>query len=166
MWSLTPRGDSSYEKRQDFSSASNIAAFTSYMARQPDAANQAYNIVDNDPAAVTFRDLWEFMGQYFGVPVVTKVGFDIEKDIHNKLGRGVWHELVGKHGGDRDACEKFATWPFFGWIMRYSTWAAHVSMKKAAKEIGWTTQCDTRGESKKIFDTMRSVGVIPDLPTP
>ena len=163
VWSLTPGGDSCYEKRQDFSSASNIAAFTSYVARQPNAANQAYNIVDNDPAAVSFRDLWESMGQYFDVPVITKVGFDIKRDIKEKLDRGVWHELVAKCGGNKDACEKFATWPFFGWIMRYSTWPAHVSMVKAAKKIGWTTQFDTRPELRKIFDTMKKEGVIPDL---
>ena len=46
VFSIPEGGDSCYEKRQDFSSAANIAAFTSYPARRPDASNQAYNIVD------------------------------------------------------------------------------------------------------------------------
>ena len=133
IFSIPLGGDSCYQKQQDFSSASNIAAFTTYLAPHPDAGKQAYNIVDNDSAGVTFQDLWESMGENFGVPVTTKVGFDIEKDIDGKLKRGVWQELVDKRGGD--ACDKFATWPFFGWIMRYATWPAHVSMEKAAKEV-------------------------------
>ncbi|KAH0837221.1 hypothetical protein FOPE_04546 [Fonsecaea pedrosoi] len=163
VFSVPSEGEGCYEKRQDFSSAANIAAFTTRLALHPNAQNQSYNIVDADPKGLTFREIWESMGQYFGVPVTTRAGFDIEADIESKLKRGVWEELVAKHGGDKDACDKFATWSFFGWIMRYATWGASVSMDKAARELGWTTRFDTRKDLCKIFDTMKLEGVIPQL---
>ena len=157
-----PAGDDNcYNKRQDVSSATNIAAFTTYMACHPKAANQDYNIVDNDANAVTWRDLWEYMGEYFGVPVTAEKGFDLNADLEAKFKRGVWSEIAARHGGDKDACEKFGTWYFFHFAMLYATWGAHVSMEKAKREIGWTTQCDSREELKKIFDLMKREGVIP-----
>ena len=163
VFSVPGKGESCYEKRQDFSSAANIAAFTSYAALEQGAENQAFNIVDNDKSAPTFKDIWEFMGSYFGVPVTTNYDFDVEADIKEKLQRGVWKEMVETHGGDRDAFEKFATLSFFGWIMKYSTWPAHVSVAKAAKEIGWTRQHDTRQDLRQTFDSMKKEGVIPDI---
>ncbi|OAL38297.1 hypothetical protein AYO20_02356 [Fonsecaea nubica] len=163
VFSVPTEGEGCYEKRQDFSSAANIAAFTTHLALHPNAQNQSYNIVDADPKGLTFREIWESMGQYFGVPVTTRAGFDIEADIESKLKRGVWEDLVAKHGGDKDACEKFATWSFFGWIMRYATWGSSVSMDKATRELGWTTRFDTRKDLCKIFDTMKLEGVVPQL---
>jgi nucleoside-diphosphate-sugar epimerase len=156
-------GDSCYERRQDFSSASNIAAFTTYLATRAGAANQAYNIVDNDASETTFADLWEYMGSYFGVPVTAKSGFGLRKDIEDKLKAGIWQKIVNGHGGDKDACERYATWNFFVWAMGNAPWGSHVSMEKAAREIGWTVQCDTRQDMKRIFDTMREQGIIPKV---
>ncbi|OQU95197.1 hypothetical protein CLAIMM_01440 [Cladophialophora immunda] len=156
-------GDSCYEKRQDFSSATNIAAFTSHLATHEGGANQAYNIVDKDASETTFADLWEYMGGYFGVPVTTRAGFDLAQDIENKLQAGVWEQIVDRHGGSRDACERFATWRFFAWAMGNAPWGSHVSMDKAAQELGWTVQCDTRQDIKCIFDTMREERIIPQI---
>lgn len=156
-------GESCYEKRQDFSSASNIAAFTSYLATHAGGANQAYNIVDSDASETTFADLWEYMGSYFGVPVTTRAGFNLGKDIEDKLKAGLWGQIVDKHGGDRDACERFATWKFFAWAMGNAPWGSHVSMDKAFREIGWTVQFDTRQDIKRIFDTMRETSIIPTI---
>lgn len=163
VFSVPGQGESCYEKRQDFSSAANIAMFTSYAALEQGAENQAFNIVDNDKGAPTFKDIWESMGSYFGVPVTTKYDFDVEADIKEKLQRGVWTDLVRQHGGNRDAFDKFATLSFFGWIMKYSTWPAHVSMAKAAEKIGWTRQYDTLEELRRTFDAMKKEGVIPHL---
>ncbi|EXJ56260.1 uncharacterized protein A1O5_12716 [Cladophialophora psammophila CBS 110553] len=156
-------GDNCYAKRQDFSSASNIAAFTSYLATHAGGANQAYNIVDNDASETTFADLWEYMGSYFGVSVTTRPGFDLARDIEDKLKAGVWGQIVDRYGGDKDACERFATWRFFAWAMGNAPWGSHVSMDKAGREIGWTVQWDTRQDIKRVFDTMRKEGIIPTI---
>jgi len=152
--------ETSYTKRWDTSSASNLAAFTTFAACKPEAANQAYNVVDHDPNGVTFADIWEYIGKYFGVPVTAKKGFDVQKDVEEKLKRGVWEEIVAKHGGDQNACRDYGTWDFFQFQLAI-TFETHVSMEKARRELGWTTQCDTRHEMGKIFDNMRAAGVIP-----
>ena len=163
MFPIRPEhGDNScYWKRQDVSSASNIAQFTTYMSLHSEAGNEDYNVVDNDPSAPTFKDLWEFFGEYFGVRVTTKVGYDVGEDIDGKLRRGVWGEIVEKYGGDKDACETYMTSYFFHWCMCLGDWGCWASMEKAKREIGWDVRADSREEFRKIFDGMRDKGVIP-----
>ncbi|RSL96399.1 hypothetical protein CEP52_011491 [Fusarium oligoseptatum] len=164
VFSLLEEGDeTSYTKRWDASSASNIAAFTTFAACHPGAADQAYNVVDNDPNEITFGDIWRYIGEYFGVPVTTKKGYNAEHDIQAKLDRGVWKDIVKKYGGDPDACVNYGTWWFFQFQMAI-TFKTHVSMDKARRELGWTTRCDTREELGKIFKSMEEAGIIPNIP--
>jgi nucleoside-diphosphate-sugar epimerase len=154
--------ETSYTKRWDASSASNIAKFTTFVACNPAGGNQDYNVVDNDPNGVTFGDLWEYIGEYFGVPVTTQKGYDANEDVECKLQKGVWRDIVAKHGGDVNACESYGTWWFFQFQMAI-TFQTHVSMEKAERELGWTTKCDTRKELGRIFDSMKAAGVLPSF---
>jgi hypothetical protein len=96
-----------YNKRQDVSSAAHIARFTTYMALNDDAGNQDYNVIDNDPKGPTFKDYWEFFGEYFGVPVSTKVGYHAGEDAEEKIKNGVWNEISKKYGVDPKAAETY-----------------------------------------------------------
>lgn len=156
-------GDHCYTQRQDISSAKHTAAFTSHIATHPNAADQHYNIVDNTDPPITFQDLWEFIGDYFGVAVQVRPGFDIEADIAEKLKRGVWKDLATKYGGDLDAPDKYAAWYFFSWKMQYAYWSAMVSVDKAARETEWNEKCDTLGEVREIFDSMKRMKVVPSI---
>ena len=150
-----------YTKRYDVSAANNIADFTTYVALHPSAGNRDYNIVDNDPTAPTFQDFWEYMGKYFGVPVETKVGYSAVDDMAEKVKRGVWEEVVRKHGGDPDAVKTFGTFFMFHWVMCLGDWGCWASMEKAKKEIGWVKRVDSRKETGRVFDEMRANGTIP-----
>lgn len=164
VFSLPEEGDeTSFTKRWDASSASNIAAFTTFAACHPGAADQAYNVVDNDPNEISFGDIWLYIGDYFGVPVTTKKGHNAEHDVQAKLDRGVWKDIVNKYGGDPNACINYGTWWFFQFQMAI-TFKTHVSMEKARRELGWTTRCETRQELGNIFDAMKEAGVIPNIP--
>ena len=168
-----------YEKQYDVSSGAHIAKFSTYMALHPDGGNKDYNIVDNDPKAPTFRDFWESFGEYFGVPVATKVGYHAGDDAEAKIKRGVWKEIAEKYGVDPKAPETYGitlaidhlpcrradcrtgTFYMFHWIMALGDWGCWASMEKARKEIGWTEHTDSREECRKVFDAMRAEGAIP-----
>lgn len=144
------------------SSAAHIGRFTTFMALHPDAGNKDYNIVDNDPSAPTYRDYWEFMGNYFGVPIDTKVGFDIQADAEGKVRDGAWKEIAEKYKVDPEAAERYGTFFFFYWAMCLGNWGCWASMDKAKSELGWDERADSREELKRIFDEMVREGTIPD----
>lgn len=167
-----------YEKRYDVSAASHIAKFTTYAALHQEGGNKDYNIVDNDPKAPTFRDFWEFFGEYFGVPVATKIGYHAGDDAEAKIKRGVWKDIAQKYGVDPEGAETYGKLPpdpsdepkadrwlgtfyMFHWVMALGYWASWASMDKAKKEIGWTEQADSREECRRVFDAMKADGIIP-----
>ena len=146
-----------YNNRQHMSSATCIAEFSLFMATNPKAANEAFNIVDG--VDTTFRDVWEYLGQLFGVKVV--VGEHKETlEFYTKDKSPLWHELCRTHGGNENAWN-WATWDFVdGICMR--DFPADVSMEKA-KQFGWTRTFDTKEELKKIVLAMQSENALPDI---
>ena len=157
-YSATDASVSKYMKPQHMSTASHVAKFTEWLADNDQVGNQHFNIVDD--TKTTSADIWEGTGRYFGIPTKNEPGFDLVADVENRLAAGEWDAVVKKYGGSKDAL-KYATWDTLAWTQG-GNWACDVSMDKAIK-AGWYEKADTNVELAKIFDEMKSAGVIPDI---
>src|SRR5690606_6369356 len=121
------------------------------------AANQSFNIVDNDPTRPSFRTYFELFGEYFGVPVERKEGYSIENAMKDKAKE--WKELVKKHGG-REEAFSYGTWKFLDMTFQKTLLSIDTSMEKAA-QYGWTAQVDSKAAIRKVLDQMKEEGIIP-----
>jgi len=143
------------------STASNIAKFTSYISQNTEAAGHEFNISDADPTQPTFKDYFEYLGQYFGVPIEQKEGYSIAEDMKDK--EAVWNEIAEKYGADKEAFG-YATWKFLDMTFQGTPGAVVYDMSKARK-YGWNETRNTREEIGKVLDEMKKEHIIPHLPT-
>lgn len=75
--------------------------------------------------------------------------------------REVWHRIVEKYGGDKDAFE-WGTWSFFDWATGKS-WPTVSSMSKA-RRYGWYRYDDSYESFAETFRAFENAGVLPPLP--
>lgn len=148
-----------YKCKQHMSSSTAIADFTLFIATNPEAANEDFNIVDGDDT--TNQEVWEYMANLFGLtPIVHKdemfyrnYAKEHEKD---------WVKAMSRQtGGSLDPAKvwEWSTWEFNDQMLMRDN-PNDVSIEKARK-FGWTKTYDTKAELKNIFNEMQQLGVIP-----
>lgn len=73
----------------------------------------------------------------------------------------VWHRIVEKHGGDKEAFE-WGTWDFFDWATG-KNWPTISSMSKA-RAYGWNRHDDTYDTFTETFRAFENAGILPPYP--
>ena len=77
-----------------FTDASLLARAMTWMATNPDCANEAFNITNGD--FLRFENLWPVLGQHFGIEVGPPQQIDLVQFMSDK--EPLWSRIVAKYG--------------------------------------------------------------------
>jgi nucleoside-diphosphate-sugar epimerase len=151
-----PGGRVAYEALYQCTATDQLAAGILWMAQAPEAANQAYNLVNGD----YFRwvNLWPVFAEHFGVPLGPVRKFSLSEAMADK--GAVWDRIVRRHGLRPYPMERVAHWPYAEYIWARE-WDVMSDMTKARLH-GFHRTVDTEAEFIRLFDQLRAAGVIPE----
>ncbi|OAL44489.1 hypothetical protein IQ07DRAFT_684754 [Pyrenochaeta sp. DS3sAY3a] len=165
-----------YNCVDDCSSAKGLADLSVWAMTNEHTKDEAFNHVNGD--TYVWRYTWPQLGAYFGVEVPESTHLTAAASEHKteggvklehafKLGdwakdkREVWHRIVEKYGGDKEAFE-WGTWGFFDWATG-KNWPTVSSMDKARK-YGWHRQDDSVECFIQTYRAFENAGILPPFP--
>ncbi|KAF1977053.1 NAD(P)-binding protein [Bimuria novae-zelandiae CBS 107.79] len=153
------------------------ARFCAWVALEPRAANEAFNVVNGDvnpeqfaPAEASVSDLAEkppveVQADELGLrghEVTRQSKVEQQVDLVNWSQRddvkAAWERLADREKLDKSAFEK-ATWGFLGFVLGRN-FDLVISMSKARK-YGWTGYQDTWDSFESVFEDLEASGVLP-----
>ncbi|WP_459617015.1 NAD-dependent epimerase/dehydratase family protein [Bordetella sp. 2513F-2] len=144
-----------FEARTQFTWLPMLARAIEWLLSEPACANQAFNIVNDDPEP--WSAMWPELAGYFGMDWTVGeaqplVGYP---DRHAE----VWNRMISAHGLRRSDLRSVAQWAYGDYVFA-PQWDVVSSMEKA-RAHGFQDRVDTLRMWQESFDFYRANRIIP-----
>lgn len=135
--------------------ASLLARAVVWMATDPAAANEAFNITNGD--LLRWEDLWPKIAAYFDMPVGPRQRISLTEMMADKA--PLWGEIVARHCLQSIPYEQVVAWPYGDFV--FGAGFDIISSMTKARLHGWTEVVDTEAMFFRMFDELRAARIIP-----
>ncbi len=134
-----------------------LSRATEWMATEPGAANEAFNITNGD--LFRWEDMWPHVADYFQMDMAPSQRIDLPLMMADKA--GLWTELAEQHGLQSIAYEQLVNWNYgtFVFTPEYDI----ISSMTKARRFGFHDIVDSKGMFLCQFDQLREQHVIPKI---
>ena len=144
-----------FEANTQFTWLPMLARFIEWMITEPECANQAFNVVNDDP--VPWSTLWPGLADYFGM------NWSIDEPAalatYADANAGIWNRMIAGYGLRSCDLRTVVQWPYADYVFS-PQWDVVSSMEKA-REYGFAQKVDTLQMWRQSFDFYRSQRIIP-----
>ncbi len=152
-----PGTPENYRALYQFTDAGLLARAIAWMATEPRARNQAFNVTNGD--CLRWCNLWPAIARYFGmacgpVRTVRLAAFMAGKEE-------VWRQIVTRHRLRDTPYEALAVWPYGDFVFA-PHWDHLLSMTRA-RDLGFLDCVNTEAMLFTMFDRLREGRVIPSV---
>ncbi|MBV7483778.1 NAD-dependent epimerase/dehydratase family protein [Bordetella sp. BOR01] len=144
-----------FEARTQFTWLPMLARSIEWMITDPDCANQAFNVVNDD--ARSWSTLWPDIADYFGMD--WSIGEPETMATYPDAHAGIWNRMVSGHGLRSSDLRTVVQWPYADYVFS-PQWDVVSSMEKARK-YGFTEKIDTTRMWRDSFDFYRTRKIVP-----
>lgn len=144
-----------FEARTQFTWLPMLARAVQWLISDPACANQAFNIVNDDPQS--WRAMWPAVADYFGMDWT--VGEAQPLAGYGDSHADAWNGIVAAHGLRNTDLRSVAQWAYADYVFS-AQWDVVSSMDKA-RQYGFDDKVDTLRMWRESFDFYRARKVIP-----
>ena len=109
-----PGSEGAYRALQQLADAEQVAAAAVWAAREPKAANQAFNVANGDPTR--WRHLWPKFAAFFGMELDDPKAVPLATVMADK--EPLWRRIVERHGLVQSDFGKLVNWPWADYMLR------------------------------------------------
>lgn len=134
-----------------------LSKATVWMATEPSAANEAFNITNGD--IFRWEDMWPHVAAYFGMDMAPAQRIDLPLMMADKA--GLWADLVRRHGLQEIAYEQLVNWNYGAFV--FTPEYDIISSMTKARRLGFHDVVDSKEMFLGQFDQLRQERVIPEL---
>jgi nucleoside-diphosphate-sugar epimerase len=150
-----PGGAVAYDALYQCTSIDQLTAAIAWMSEAPNAANQAFNVVNGD--YFRWSALWPVFAEHFGLRLGPARRFRLKEAMADK-GR-LWDAIVARHKLSSPPFAQVANWDYGDYILSRE-WDVMSDMTKARLR-GFHRTVETTAEFLRFFDELRSARAIP-----
>jgi nucleoside-diphosphate-sugar epimerase len=150
-----PGSRAAYDTLTQFTDLRLLARAVLWMATEPRAANQSFNVVNGDTPR--WRELWPRLASWFGMDPGTPRKTSLPQYMADKA--PVWDRVVAKHGLRRTALDTLVIWSYGDYQLR-PEWDVVSSMAKA-RALGFEERLDSGDVIIGQLEHYRAQKVIP-----
>ncbi|MEW1819201.1 SDR family oxidoreductase [Arthrobacter sp. NPDC080031] len=132
-----------------------LANACTWMATDPSAANEAYNITNGD--AFRWQDMWPIIADYFGMETAQAQQIDLVQMMADKA--PLWEKLSAERGLMKIPYEQLVDWSYGNFVFtpQYDV----MSSTTKARRAGFTGVDDSAEMFLRHFDELRANRIIP-----
>lgn len=109
-----PGSEGAYRALQHFADARQVAAAATWAAREPRAANQAFNVANGDPTR--WQHLWPSLAAFFGMSTDDPKAVPLATIMADK--GTLWAQIVAKHGLVESDFGRLVNWGWADYLLR------------------------------------------------
>lgn len=150
-----PGNPAGYDTLTQFTNLDLLARAIRWMATEPRAANQSFNVVNGDTPR--WSELWPRFASWFRVEPGTPREIDLRQYMADKS--PVWERIVAKHGLRRTDLDALVIWSYGNYQWR-PQWDVVSSMDKA-RALGFQERVDSSDTLIRQFEHYRAENIIP-----
>lgn len=150
-----PGSPAGYDTLTQFTDLRLLARAICWMATEPRAANQSFNVVNGDTPR--WSALWPRFAAWFGLEPGAPRKIILEQYMADK--GPVWDRIVAKHGLRRTRLDTLVVWPYGNYQLR-PEWDVVSSMAKA-RSLGFEERLDSGDTLIRQFEHYRDQKIIP-----
>ena len=150
-----PGSPAGFETLTQFTDLRLLARAIHWMAEEPRAANQSFNVVDGDTPR--WSELWPRFAAWFGVDPGSPRKIDLTRYMADK--GPVWDRIVAKHGLRKTRLDTLVLWSYGNYQLR-PEWDVVSSMEKA-RALGFDERLDSGDALVRQFEHYRAERIIP-----
>lgn len=150
-----PGSRRAFESRTQFTWLPMLARAVEWMITEPKCANQAFNVVNDDPQA--WSVLWPMIADYFDMPWSGPQPHSLTGFPDGR--REIWQGMIKKYGLHDSDLRNVVQWAYADYVFS-PEWDVVSSMDKA-REYGFTEKVDTVRMWRESFDFYRAQKLIP-----
>lgn len=154
-----PGGAAGFDTLTQFTDLRLLARAIHWMAGEPHAANQSFNVVNGDTPR--WSELWPRFAAWFGVDPGTPRKIDLPQYMADK--GPVWDRIVAKYGLRRTTLDTLVLWSYGNYQWR-PEWDVVSSMSKA-RSLGFEERLNSGDVLVGQFEHYLAENIIP-RPTP
>jgi nucleoside-diphosphate-sugar epimerase len=151
-----PGSPASYETLTQFTDLRLLARAIAWMATEPRAANQSFNVVNGDTPR--WSELWPRFASWFGTEPGTPRKISLPQYMADKS--PVWDRIVAKHELRKTQLDTLVIWSYGDYQLR-PEWDVVSSMQKA-RALGFNDGLDSGDAIIRQFERYRAEGIIPE----
>jgi nucleoside-diphosphate-sugar epimerase len=133
-----------------------LARAIEWMATEPRAANESFNVVNGDTPR--WSELWPRFAAWFGLEPGTPRKISLPQYMADK--GPVWDRIVAKHGLRKTHLDTLAIWSYGDYQLR-PEWDVVSSMAKA-RALGFKDEVDSGDALIRQFERYRAEKIIPE----
>lgn len=152
-----PGRPGAYHSLIEMTDAGLLARAMVWAATDPRAANQAFNINNGD--MFRWEEMWPKLAAYFEIPIAPGLPLSLANVMSDK--EPVWQEIIARHELAPTPYRDVSSWAFgdavFSWDYDL------IADGSKARRHGFHEHVDTAEMFTRIFDDMRTRGIIPAL---
>lgn len=150
-----PGTETAYDCLAECASASHVAEAAVWMAAEPKAANQAFNITNGD--IFRWRTLWERFAAHFGLEVGPPLGIKLAETMPEY--EPVWRRIVARHGLAPTDYRDIALWAYGDFI--FAPTYDIISDTTKARLAGFHPVIKSETMFLDLFDRYRAAHLVP-----
>lgn len=150
-----PGKPGAYDKLIEMTDSSLLARATIWAAREPNAANQAFNINNGD--LFRWNDMWPKLARFFDMEVAPPLPLQLSSAMADK--ESLWNAIIEKHNLARTPYKDVSSWSFADFVFSWDY--DFFADGGKARRFGFHDYVDSEEMFLRLFADLRRQRIIP-----
>jgi len=150
-----PGKPGAYDKLIEMTDSGLLARATIWAAREPRAANQAFNINNGD--LFRWNDMWPKLARFFDMDVAPPMPLQLATVMADK--ELLWNAMIEKYGLAKTPYKDVSSWPFADFVFSWDY--DFFADGSKARRIGFHDYVDSEEMFLRLFADLRRQRIIP-----
>jgi len=150
-----PGKPDAYDKLIEMTDSGLLARATIWAAREPGAANQAFNINNGD--LFRWNDMWPKLARFFDMEAAAPMPLQLSSVMADK--EPLWNAMVEKYGLAKTPYRDVSSWPFADFVFSWDY--DFFADGGKARRLGFHDYVDSEEMFLRLFADLRRQRIIP-----